>query len=232
MWKRAMAASAIVLGAAALITYVRVWGKGDDFWQIALPGYLTGVGTLTLAAITYLLMRQEVRDRRELAKAQHLVRNEAALAEARKVIALFQSRQSADYLPIEFWYEVVSVVNTGNEPILDVRLVEAASRDYPENMGQLHWEPGSGGSYLPFILQGATGDFGGNWARYVGDGSDQQSEVEHNVCNADRSGLEATITWTDSRGQYWLRSGREVPVRLQEAWTWGSEVAARDDTSP
>jgi hypothetical protein len=38
--------------------------------------------------------------------------------------------------------------------------------------------------------------------------------------NADRSWFQATIAWTDSRGNHWWRIGPNLPAQLAEPWTW------------
>jgi hypothetical protein len=60
--------------------------KDDDFWRLAVPTYLTGVGTLALAVLNVMLLRQEASDRKALGEAQAQRDRDDALREARKVI--------------------------------------------------------------------------------------------------------------------------------------------------
>jgi hypothetical protein len=55
--------------------------RDDDFWRLAVPTYLTGVGTLALAVLNVMLLRQEAADRKALADAQAQRDREDALRE-------------------------------------------------------------------------------------------------------------------------------------------------------
>lgn len=89
-----------------------------DFWYVALPGWLTGVGTLGLAAVTFWLARREGADRRRLQSAE-VGRIEAERrAQAGSVAAWFaglvtvstgEARQSR-----------VALANRSDEPVYNV----------------------------------------------------------------------------------------------------------------
>lgn len=76
-----------VIAAAAIfivaMTLVALFAE-DDFWRVALPGYLTGAGTLALAVVAYLTMVQEAVDRKTLQAEARRERDRADEAERRE----------------------------------------------------------------------------------------------------------------------------------------------------
>jgi hypothetical protein len=231
--------AAVVVGCVAVslgvLTAVRFWGKGD-FWRVAVPGYLTGAGTLALAAVTFRLMQREAENRRQL----ELVRAEAleaeALREARKVVILavqLLARTTGDFQRVD----VIRVLNAGSEPILDVKLVKGYNLPLTPNGRRYMWVQGNGlePRYEAAILPSGQRDFPGTWRQPAAGGGLPlpQDQVPH----ADQGTLTASIVWTDSRGQGWRRDGRNEPVRLKGPWNWEAEtlqqlVAGVDDSSP
>lgn len=71
----------------AAVASVGAFARGD-FWDVALPGYVTGIGTLALAVVAYLTMVQEASDRRALQQAAAAERARADAAENRELVRL------------------------------------------------------------------------------------------------------------------------------------------------
>jgi hypothetical protein len=198
----------VVLGVAVvtLVLLVITAKKDDDFWRIAVPTYLTGIGSLALAVLNVLLLRQEAADRKALIAAQAQRDRDEALRDARKIIVLLEPSPPA----------LVEVLNASTEPIVDVHLISDASRpDTPP--GQVWtWENGNGytASYDAVLFPGDQYGFIGRWKP---GGTNPRTALP---TNADRGRLQPTISWTDSRGLHWRRTGPTLPVRLAEPWTW------------
>lgn len=133
-----------------------------------------------------------------------------AKAEARKVVILITSTwEQVDGTPgvSRDWVEVV---NAGDEPIVEARMLYGYSHPAPH---QLDWQwmhgNGGGSSYTPLILAYDRYRFSGDWRPIP-------PAEPRNPSNADRGGFYGIVTWSDSRNRHWVRSGREQPVELQE----------------
>jgi hypothetical protein len=176
--------------------------KHDEFWQIAVPTYLTGVGTLALAVVNVILLRQEAADREALAAAQAERDTEEARREARKVVTTSE-RLAVIYEPQP---EVIRVLNAGSEPIFDVRVTKASSKDGWPIERFWHWHPDTGrdATNPQVVLPNEQFDFAGNWR------NEHIPDLAHPP-EADRATLVASITWTDSRGRRWHRDGNALP---------------------
>jgi hypothetical protein len=212
--------------------------KGDDFWRIAVPTYLTGVGTLALAVLNVMLLTQEAADRKALADAQTQRDRDDALREARKVITTAEAvTEHPDHSvagvlgapPLPSPDVAVRVLNAGTEPIVDVRLISGASRKGTPPHQVWTWELGNGfgASYAAVLLPSSHYHFAGRWVSRWGWPEDQnltQVEMMRAPSNADRGWLEATIAWTDSRGLHWRRTGPNLPEQLAEPWTWDADL--------
>jgi hypothetical protein len=191
--------------------------RADDFWRLAVPTYLTGVGTLALAVLNVMLRGQEAADRKALTDAQGQRDREDALREARKIIPIAAEAQSG----------LIEVLNAGTEPIVDVHLISGgSSEDTPPNQ-VWSWEHGNGfgASYRAVLLPGDQLAFGGRWVSRWGWPESQDLtlvEMPSPPPNADRGWLQAAIAWTDSRGLHWRRTGANPPERLAKSWTWGN----------
>jgi len=187
--------------------------RDDDFWRLAVPTYLTGVGTLALAVLNVMLLRQVAADRKALADAQAQRDREDALREARKVFPLSGEVSNA-----------IAVLNAGTDPIVDIHLIAAGSREDAPPHQVWSWEHGNGygASYAEVLLPGSRRTFAGRWINRWGlaENVDLESVNMPTPSNADRGWLQATVAWTDSRGLHWRRVGPNLPERLAEPWTW------------
>jgi hypothetical protein len=146
-----------VVLAVAVITVVLLVitaKKDDDFWRLAVPTYLTGVGTLALAVLNVMLLRQEAADREALADAQTQRDRDDALREARKVISL---------QPPPGPRGLVGVLNASTEPIVDVRLIWAGSEDDTPPGQVWTWSRGEIDPYREVLLAGDRLAFEGGW---------------------------------------------------------------------
>jgi hypothetical protein len=224
-WIGSVVLAVIVLTVVLLVITAN---KADDFWRLAVPTYLTGVGTLALAALNFMLLRQEAADRKALTDAQAQRDIDDARREARKVITTAEEVPGYVDHPVPTKvpspHVAVRVLNAGTEPIVDVHLIAGASREDAPPHKVWSWEhgKGAGASYVRVLLPNTHYDFGGRWLNRWGwpEGYDLTVVDVPSPPNADRGWLHATIAWTDSRGLHWWRIGPNRPEQLAEPWTW------------
>jgi hypothetical protein len=88
-----------------------------DFWLVALPGWLTGVGTLGLAAVTFWLARREGSDRRRLQSAEEDRIMAERRAQAGSVTAWFAGQVNVPVGPPQ---SRVAITNRSDEPVYNV----------------------------------------------------------------------------------------------------------------
>jgi hypothetical protein len=141
-----------------------------------------------------------------------------ARAEARKVVAipttvfdLDEDKQGAVDVR-----EYVEIVNAGDEPILEARMIYGASDKGNEMMRDWQWMHGNGRgtSYASLVLAGDRYRFTGDWQVMHSNDSTSPSE-------ADRGGFYGVIAWSDARDRHWIRRGRDQPVELKKPMTYG-----------
>src|SRR5690242_10713302 len=113
----------LIVAAVTIVLLVITAQKADEFWRLAVPTYLTGVGTLALAVLNVVLLRQEAADRQALATAQEQRDRDDAMREARKVITTSALGENSP----PYGREVMRVLNAGSEPILNIWLIRAAT---------------------------------------------------------------------------------------------------------
>ena len=134
-----VAGTVLIVAAVTIVLLIITANKDDEFWRVAVPTYLTGVGTLALAVLNVILLRQEAADRAALAAVQAEREAEDARREARKIVTT--SERVAVYEPQP---EVIRVLNAGAEPIFDVQLVKASSKEGWPIERFWHWRPDTG----------------------------------------------------------------------------------------
>jgi hypothetical protein len=210
----AVAVLAVVVVAVLLVVTAKK--HHDDFWRVAVPGYLTGVGTLALATVTFFLLREGVAERKALIEAQAQRDRDDALREASKIIP------RADMFTAD---APIDVLHAGSEPIVAVHLVSGASREGTPPHMAWSWEQGNGfaASYVDVLLPGSRYRFGGRWVTRWGFPEDQDLslvKMPRPPSTVESGGFEATIAWTDSRGLNWRRTGANLPEQLSGPWSW------------
>lgn len=178
----------------------------SEITRIAVPGIVTGVGTVVLASLNMLLLQREQSSERRTREAN-------TLREARKVVT-FAVRDRTQVNNDVTGYETLQVLNAGREPILDVALISAIAGPRPEEL-DLTWLPGSGGGFRQVLLPGASAVLNGTWSRGNKAGAD--------LSQADRGNAVISVAWTDAAGVHWKRDGRSLPVRLAKRWSPGAD---------
>jgi hypothetical protein len=216
--------TAVIAVVAVVLLLTVTAKKDDDFWRTAVPGYLTGIGTLALATLTFFLLREGVAERQALADTQAQRDREDALREARKVITTFETvpglvERGPGTAPINVDRYVIRVLNAGTEPIVGVRLLDAGSREAaPQHLSWI-WEPGGAADAfdVAVLLSGMHHDFPGRWITHWGFAEDVDPATVPTPPMGTPSAealpfLQAMIGWTDSRGRQWMRIGTNLPV--------------------
>jgi hypothetical protein len=220
----AVAVLAVVVVAVLLVITAKK--HHDDFWRVAVPGYLTGVGTLALATVTFFLLREGIAERKALADAQAQRDREDALREARKVITTAESvSRGSGTQPVSVGRrEVIRVVNAGTEPIMRVGLISGASSEAVPLQDAWLWEPGDGPYYIPVLRSNDLYDFSGRWVP----SGDSDANPGSGPSEFDREWLHAKVVWIDSRGQLWCRTGPNLPERIRRV----QDVISPDPETP
>lgn len=197
LWLLALVIAVAVL--AVLMTVAVQDGPRAEFWRIAVPGLLTGMGTLVLAGVTvWLSTRQRLNDdqlRAEQEAALLLVKNAEALRDARKVFGVCRGSDDAQLF----------VVNASPDPIFRVAVSGHAKN--PISGDDMTWLHGVHQEGIGYVLPGVEHPFNGRW-----------SEPLH-VYWADKA-VPVTVEWTDGRGNRWVRYGftepKARPLNLKE----------------
>jgi hypothetical protein len=213
----------VVLGEA-----YRQQNRGD-FWSVAVPGALTGVGTLALAAATvWVSLRESRRDEylrqidREAAEAGEATRRNAeALREARKVLANLLPSEAGTSNDGHAPYSAdVEITNAGTEPIVDVNVtgVKLVKGEWDEpKWGRIGWDPGTR-RYHSHLLSGETVRVGGSWIVHALSDDGEETADAMSLPDELWRSISMSIAWTDSAGRFWSRTGRELPVSLDQPW--------------
>lgn len=219
----------VLLACAGITVLVLAHGERSphEFWSIAVPGVLTGVGTLTLALVTVWMSRSErVRDddlraqqRTELQAQRVQGEMDEAIRDARRVVAqvaiVEQSIEIFKGTALPDFSTSIQVTNGGGSPISYVRVIEGrALAPGGRYEFRLEQEPQAEAWLVPIMLPGgqATVD-GGRWCDVAGGG-----EVDTEDLKTIQASMRALVEWTDSRGTRWRRQGYKEPERI------GSEV--------
>jgi hypothetical protein len=178
---------------------------------------LTAIGTIGSVAAAMILAGWAGLAGRRARRRQD---DREARAEARKVVSLpghvddlWPTDDGGQELVIK---ELIQIVNAGDEPILEVRMVYGGSDKGNETMDDWQWMHGSGSSYSPLVLANDRFSFGGRW-QVIG------SNEQKNPSNADRGGFFGVVTWSDARNRHWIRRGRDQPVELQQRTAYGQD---------
>jgi hypothetical protein len=144
-----------------------------------------------------------------------------ARAEARKVVLLpghdeeLWPSDDGDSQELRIT-EYLDVVNAGDEPILEARMIWGGSDRTNDSMADWQWLHGTP-SYHPLVLANDRVRFHGQW-QIKAPGESQQ------LSNADRGGLFGVVMWSDARDRHWIRRGRDQPVELKEPIRYGSDL--------
>jgi hypothetical protein len=228
-----IATCAIAFVIAFILTRASDERAGDDFWSVAVPGVLTGFGTLGLAVVTvWLSLTERRRDDRLRAEqfrdVEDRVRASAAaeaVREARKVMTeIVPVHQTGSSMAP--WLDVVRIINAGSEPILDIEVICGGVRTglVAFNDRPAEWQTGSGEAARPYLMAGGSHTLNGTWVRAIPPADIQPDsvpfEVVNGLSNAERSTLDISIAWTDSSGRFWRRDGRGLPEQLAVGWSW------------
>lgn len=211
--------------------------KGSDFWSVAVPGALTGFGTLALACVTvWLALGERKRDdqlrtqqRSELAAerqserdAAQAARDAELAAEAGRaalcIVAICGVRTEPSPFPGHMQdgaVAQVTVVNGSSAPILGVELVTAIASG-TEKYGPLSFQPdeealtATGARWSAIVLPFDSTSFDGAWHRDQGGEKIAADEARFIIGEQ----VDAVISWTDVRGFKWRRVGYDEPVAM------------------
>lgn len=199
-------------------------GNGD-FWSVAVPGALTGVGTLALAAATvWVSLRESKRDdrlresERRAVEARDTAHTDAeALREAQKVLVnlLPPAAPAGHGAP---YTSDVEITNAGTGPIVDLS-VTGFKAEKPEvkepDWGDFSWDfADHAHRYHSHLLSGQSVRIGGHWTVAARPRAGQQAVGTMPMPDNLWKNIHMSITWTDSAGRSWSRTGRELPSRL------------------
>lgn len=215
-WPYLLAAGLATAGLLVLAGLV-----ANDFTRVAVPGILTGVGTLALAAVTvWLSVRSEAFQSGLAASERHLDERQAEAAARERARAIVASSVRDRILPEDSETELIQVLNASREPIFDLRLIGARTGPNPETTS-IRWLHGSGGGARAVLMAGDRQLLNGHWQEAAYPASDALS-------NAERGNAVISIAWTDLDGRHWRRDGWAVPTRLAQPWTWPTSEAPFD----
>lgn len=196
----------------------------DEFWSIAVPGVLTGVGTLALAAVTVVLAYQErVRDdglrredrkradqRLEQARNQELVR--ARREQAESVAAWTPGRWRIPYSPIPRDRGIaVNIVNPSQQLVYDVLVVQVFVQGAGPHRGE-DWLRANLSNSSPAAFKALISVPPGRWAVEL----DYQGQPPMGVI-----GIE--LGFTDRADSHWIRraSGQLEEIDVPAAEHYG-----------
>ena len=228
-WRSLSIAGFLTSGLAFVLFQAYGEPPGKDFWSVAVPGALTGIGTLALACVTVWLSvserrrddrlrddqrselhYQRVADKERAQVEREAEQKEAARRDARRVVAIAGTAvfpAVGGNLPVKHTC-VVTVINGSDAPILNVILKEGYGSGTPE-YGTLVLQPDGGKEnawFQPLILAGQQHAFEALWMDSNGT----------TIAPADvyflAGMLRAALEWTDSAGQRWSRAGYDEPI--------------------
>lgn len=192
-WLLALLVAVVVL--VALIAVAFNDGPRAEFWRIAVPGILTGIGTLALAGVTvWLSSRQRLNDdqlRADQAAAISSVTGAEALRDARKVFGICRASLGDD--------AQLFVVNVSPDPVFHVAISGNAKN--PISRADMTWLHGVHQEGVGYVLPNREHLFSGRWSDSL------------QVYWADRV-VPVTVEWTDGRGNQWVRRGFAEPEAL------------------
>jgi hypothetical protein len=177
---------------------------------------LTAIGTVGSAIVALLLAGwaaiAQSRLRRQLDDRE-------ARAQARRVVAI----PTTEYRTIDgttggFTADFVDIVNAGDEPIFEARMIYGGSDKGYESMRDWEWWAGNGNGtmYTPLVQASDQYRFPGNWHAV-------ESPDASDPCQADRGGFYGVIAWSDARDRHWIRRGRDQPVELRRPMVYGAD---------
>ena len=114
----------------------------DDFWSVTLPSWLTGVGTLGLAGVTFWLASREGTERRRLQSAE-LERHKAEHRAHAGLVSAWVADLTGDSYQTR-----LALANRSDEPVYNVVVFlvfiqGAAHRTGEEAMANFEGAPGS-----------------------------------------------------------------------------------------
>jgi hypothetical protein len=199
----------LTLAVLALLAWLAHRDPSDQFWGLTVPVLVAGVGTAGLALATAWATRSQVRRddrfRDQLREEVQLDRAAgdrlAALMEARRVVLIVHLLGGSPCL---------RVANAGNEPVLDVRLLDL--RWHKDDTGSWDWveAPVRNARLTQLIGPGQSHDFAGAWVKERPDGT----IVTPGSTDLDAAvdGIYGAVQWTDIRGVTWQRGGRADPA--------------------
>jgi hypothetical protein len=207
---RSILSVVLIVIAVSVVLLIITANRNDDFWRLAVPTYLTGVGTLALAVLNVILLRQEAADRQALAESQARREQIDAERDARKILTRVSARPvpGSNRRPEEY----ILVLNASTDPILDVKIIRG-SNDAGGMEIPFDWHPATeaAATYRDVVLPNEEAEFRGEWVLPPAE--------------SDRPGLIVSIGWTDSRGLHWRRDGRALPGQLETPFEFESEVS-------
>lgn len=186
---------AVVLFAVIIVFAALVGGPWAEYWRIAIPGLLTGIGTLALAGVTvWLSIGQRLRDDE--------LRNAEALRDARKVFGICRPRAPTNEVPLVPGGDFsLYVINASPGPIFMVEMLGEAKS--PLTGAPLKWNHGVHQEGALYVLPSGESPFAGYWLE-VGKGPAQLTYWAPSL-------LPVTVEWTDGRGHLWERCGFAEP---------------------
>jgi hypothetical protein len=198
----------LVFGAASGAA-IYAWSATSDsraeFWTVAVPGLATGAGTLMLALATVWTLRAARIDRELERQAAEEVE---VRREARKVGVMLQHR------PADATF---TVFNAGEQPILDVLVVEPSTA--PDHEGVTYeWKadlltdmwPGVWFEHslrTPFVPAGGHFGITGNIYRIDADKNTSAGRPG----DGQRLETQFRIAWTDWTDRKWVKVGQNEP---------------------
>jgi len=193
-----------VLVFAALVFLAVPDGQLKDFWRIAIPGLLTGIGTLVLAGTTvWLSLRQRVQDR-QLREEQRIAAEQQgyreALRDARKVFGSAGGASGPVDVTVMMY---INVQNVSPDPIFRVAI--SCKTTSPITRGELIWSHGVHQESIPFLTPNSEHAFGGHW--YDRSGGIRGTQLTY----WSYATLPIEVSWTDGRGYTWQRHGYDEP---------------------
>ncbi len=178
---------------------------------------LTAIGTVGAVVAAVLLAVWAGLAGRRARKQQD---DREARAEARKVVLL--PGHGEELWPSDDGHsqelkitEHLDIVNAGDEPILEARMIWGGSDRGNDTMRDWQWLHG-GPSIHPLVLANDRVRFHGQWQT-------KDPRESQQLSNADRGGLFGVVTWSDARDRHWIRRGRDQPVELKEPTRYGAE---------
>jgi hypothetical protein len=178
--------------------------RGEDFWSVAVPGLLTGFGTLALAVVTVWIALSE-RSRDDRLRAQQYTDLQAQAGAIRDAEALREARKVMTNVAMD---DSIQITNAGTEPILDVVLIGGSATE------QVRWWWFDTEWSWTHIMSGETVTSASTWSdTTVGAGFNRVA-----LSALQRGSAVVHIAWTDSSGLYWRRAGRDLPARLDEPY--------------